>query len=117
MICGDILQELRKDKGLTQGDVAKALHVVTSTISNYENGTTQPESDMIEKLADFYGVNIDYLYKRTRISLPIKELESSLNTPEGLLNPDDLVKLDSESKRIIKLLIDKLRINKIKNSK
>lgn len=117
MICGDILQELRKDKKLTQSEVAKALHVGTSTISNYENGTTQPESDMIEKLANFYNVNIDYLYKRTKISIPIQDLEHSLKTSEGPLDLDKLFKLDNEGKRIIKLLIDQLIINRKRNKK
>lgn len=109
MIYGDILQELRKDRGLTQRDVAKALNVVTSTISNYENGVSQPESDMIEKLADFYDVNIDYLYNRTRISSSFRVIEKSLITKNGLINYDDIVRLNDEDKVILKTIIERLK--------
>ena len=35
---GDILEELRKDKGMTQKDLSEIIYVTTGTISNYESG-------------------------------------------------------------------------------
>lgn len=68
------LRDLREDRDLTQEDVAKLIGIDQRTLSNYENGRTNPDSFVIVKLADFYGVSADYLIGRetahtTQISL------------------------------------------------
>ena len=52
---------IRKEKGLLQKDVAAAMHVTQQTYCNYEKGTTQPSMDFLCRLADFFGVSVDYL--------------------------------------------------------
>ena len=46
---------------LTQEDVAKVLHVSQNTYSQYEIGVSRYPLDAIIKLAEYYGVSIDYL--------------------------------------------------------
>lgn len=58
------LRDLREDRDLTQEDVAKLIGIDQRTLSNYENGKTNPDSFVITKLADFYGVSADYLIGR-----------------------------------------------------
>lgn len=55
------IKELRKEKGLTLEEVAKALGVTNMTISRYENGKREPKLAMWQKLADFFGVPVPYL--------------------------------------------------------
>ena len=55
------LKELRKQRGLTQGDIASALHVVQAAVSQWETGRVTPEADKISQLADVLGVSIDVL--------------------------------------------------------
>lgn len=55
------LKELRKQKNLTQGDIAKFLNVAISTYRGYENKTSEPTIDTLKKIADYYGVTVDYL--------------------------------------------------------
>ena len=55
------LKELRENKQLKQEDVAKAINVTQSSYSKYENKTIEPNIDTLKKLADFYGVSLDYL--------------------------------------------------------
>ncbi|WP_332648798.1 helix-turn-helix domain-containing protein [Lysinibacillus sp. 54212] len=62
---GTRLKGLRKYKKLTQQQVAAAIQVKQSTISYYEKDKKQPELQTLEKLADFFGVSIDYLLLRT----------------------------------------------------
>lgn len=58
------LQYLRKKERLTQQDLAQKIGVAKSTISQYEKGSRQPNLEMLEKIADFFNVDIDYLMGR-----------------------------------------------------
>ena len=55
------IRDIRMDRGLTQEDVAKILHVSQNTYSQYESGTTCYPLDAVVTLAEFYVVSVDYL--------------------------------------------------------
>lgn len=55
------LSKLRKQKGLTQTQVAHRLNVSKALISGYENNIKTPSFDMLIQLSKFYGVTADYL--------------------------------------------------------
>ena len=55
------LKELRKDRNLTIQQVADAIGVGRNTISRYENEKHQPRPESWKKLADYFGVSVDYL--------------------------------------------------------
>lgn len=63
----DRLKELRKEKGLTQKDLAKVLYVNQSAISKYELGTNSPENKFLVQLADYFNVSTDYLLGKSDI--------------------------------------------------
>ena len=58
---GNRLKELRKQKGLTQEQLAKRLWVTKSIISAYESGVKFPSLDMLIKLARTFNISTDYL--------------------------------------------------------
>lgn len=66
---GEILEELRQDKNLSQKELGDVLHVTAGTISNYENDVHLPSSEKLVDLADFFDVTIDYLLRRCSSSL------------------------------------------------
>lgn len=55
------LKEIRKNKNLTQKEVADHLLCSPTVYSRYETGVRQPPADVLIKLSDFYGVTVDYL--------------------------------------------------------
>lgn len=55
------LRALRKEKGLTQQDVADRLRVNKQTISGYERGIRKPDFEKLDELADLFDVSIAYL--------------------------------------------------------
>lgn len=55
------LKELRKEKRLTQEELAKKINVTKLTISRWERGERVPKSDKAQQLADFFGVSVGYL--------------------------------------------------------
>lgn len=57
------LQTLRKEKGITQEQLAGVLGVSAQAVSKWENGS-YPEGDLLPKLADYFEVSIDELYGR-----------------------------------------------------
>lgn len=55
------LQELRKQKGLTQEELAESLYVSRTAISKWESGRGYPNIDSLKAIAKFYCVTIDEL--------------------------------------------------------
>ena len=62
------LRELRKERGLTQEELAKKLELAKSSISMYENGKRKPSFEVLEMFADFFNVNLDTLYGTSPIN-------------------------------------------------
>ena len=60
---GRNLKRIRKIKGITQGDIVRALGVGRGYISNIENGKMNPTLSTIAKLAKFLGAPIEVLIK------------------------------------------------------
>lgn len=65
MSFSETLKRLRLEKGLTQGDLAKYSGLKQSSIAMYETGKRNPKIDVLERLADFFNVDIDYLIGKT----------------------------------------------------
>lgn len=61
------LKELRanikatKGKKVSQQDLAKALNVSRSTVSMWETGASDPDTDSLQKIASYFSVSVDYL--------------------------------------------------------
>ena len=55
---GEFLKHLRKDKGLTQEQLAEHFYVSSRTVSRWETGSNMPDVDTLIELADFYNVDI-----------------------------------------------------------
>lgn len=63
------LKELRKEKKLTQKELADKINVSKITVLRWENGERQIKPDKAEKLADFFGVSVGYLLGYTENSV------------------------------------------------
>ena len=63
------LRELREDRDLRQVDVSYYVGIDQKTLSKYETGKTNPDSQSLIKLADFYNVSIDYLVGRVQLDV------------------------------------------------
>ncbi len=64
------LRDLREDRDLKQKDLAQLLQVHQTTYSDYEPGELNIPVAVLHRLADFYGVSIDYLLGRTKCKEP-----------------------------------------------
>jgi transcriptional regulator with XRE-family HTH domain len=57
--------QLRKERDLTQKQLANELHFSENAIQNYERKRRSPTYDALIHIADFFNVSIDYLVGRT----------------------------------------------------
>lgn len=58
------LKQLRKDKHLTQAQVAQRIGVTSSMVSSYETDIRLPSYEVMVRIADLFGVTVDYLLCR-----------------------------------------------------
>ena len=57
----DIFAEKRRELGLSQGDIAKRLHVTTQAVSKWERGKSMPDMALLGDLAELFGITVDEL--------------------------------------------------------
>ena len=57
----DIFEQLLQSRGVTAYQVAKATGIAQSTLSDWKRGRSVPKMDKMQKIADYFGVSVDYL--------------------------------------------------------
>lgn len=74
-ILGKRLKQARKKAGYTQEHLANLLGTTYQTISNYERGTRDPDTDNLNRLAGLLSISTDYLLGRTDDPAPPRSTE------------------------------------------
>lgn len=69
---GAFLKRLRKEKGLTQEQLAERLSVSGRTVSRWETGSNMPDIGMLVEMADFFDVSIPEEVMRIPVQLYLK---------------------------------------------
>lgn len=81
------LKELRKEKGLTQEELANQLFVSRTLISKYESGAIYPTKENAEKIAQFFNVSLsDLIDSNETISIALNDQETNLNKIHKVLS-------------------------------
>ena len=69
----DRLKDLRSQKGVNQDQAAEACNMSRVALARYETGTRVPRAENAARLADYYGVTVDYLLGRNDPHPPAQE--------------------------------------------
>lgn len=94
------IRELREARGIEQKTLAIDIGVSQPTVSSWENGVKNPSSKRAEKLADYFGVSIDYLLGR---EVPDPDIdEGVMELRERLRRQPELRLLFSATKKATK---------------
>ena len=72
------------EKELSRQDIAKTLRISPSTLANWEADRREPDTDMVNRLAEYFGVSTDYLLGRT------DERKPGTNSPAPNVAADQL---------------------------
>lgn len=79
------LKQLRNEKKINQRELANFLKVAPSTISMYESGQREPNFEVLESLADFFNVDLNYLLgksdKTTKLIIEDEQKPQGLKIP------------------------------------
>lgn len=94
------IKELRQKKKLTQKELAKELGLTQSVIGRYEQGDISPRPDKWQKMADFFGVSVDYLKGAWSKSEVLKLIQDCY-----IENLDYISELEKDKKDIIKQVV------------
>ena len=66
---------LRRERGLSQRQVAAELGISQALLSHYENGLREPRLEFVVEVCNYYGVTADYILGRTARSQSCQELQ------------------------------------------
>lgn len=85
----EIFAELLKKKGIKTSDVAAATGISNMTFSDWKKGKSTPKVDKLQKIADFFGVTLEYLTtgKETKPQYYLDD-ETAAIAQEIFENPD-----------------------------
>ena len=92
------VRQARRDKGLTQEQLAETLDVATETVSRYEAGRLLPSLPMLYRMADALGVDVESLVRRG----PAGPRSAEAELVEGWRS------LDAEERRMVLHLVRRL---------
>lgn len=125
----EIFEQLLQKYGVTAYKVSKETGLTQSTLSDWKRGRSTPKTDNMKKIADYFGVSVEYLMTGKEDTTPIESLlrpkdERDIakrleNTLSELENSQDALMfsgepLDDETKELLKASIENsLRIGKI----
>lgn len=75
----DVLRQLRKAANRTQQQMASMLGITQQAYAAYENDKSSPPNDVLEKIADYFNVSIDYLLGRNEKSPPAERPQADIS--------------------------------------
>ena len=108
MSFGDRITSLRKQKNISQGDLAKAVSVSREIVGRYERGEALPSVEVAKKIADTFEVSLDYL---------VGEGINAAFDKKTLKRLQDIHKLDTDTQEKLFFFIDTvLRDHKAKKA-
>lgn len=115
----EIFAKLLEERGVTAYKVSKATGIAGSTFSDWKSGRSTPKQDKLQKIADFFGVSVDFLITGKEGTAVAQEthvdLKAEFNRIKKLLESGENAPLyfdgqpaDQES---INLLLDQIKIS------
>ena len=111
---GELIAELRQDRGLTQKELGDILCVSSGTISNYENGVHLPDVDKVFALANYFHVTTDYLLGRTSSNLPVELLQQAITNEKTLGDVmASFAKLPANRQAALSLIISDMEVRQM----
>lgn len=114
-VIGDRIRSLRSEKNMTQMELATALHISNTTLSQYEGGQRIPSDEVKILMAAYFGVTVDYLLgissERNKKNAPLTERQGEQIVQRALKDTGLLDKDGGLSEEGGKVISEFLRSN------
>ncbi len=102
MTLGKRIQQLRKEKNMTQAQLSKEIEISLPQLVRYETKDVQPTAETLKKIANVFGVSIDYL-----VNGDLDSKAEHIITDAVLLKQFKAVeKMSNDDKNVVLKLID-----------
>lgn len=121
----EIFEQLLQKYGVTAYKVSKDTGISQTTFSNWKSGRSIPKTDTMQKIADYFGITLDYLMtgneneeeKKTNltpvserdIAKKIDDIIGDINNPNGSPLYFDGIEIDSKTKEIMASFVTNVR--------
>ena len=117
----DVFKYLRIQSGLTQQEMADKLKISRSSIGMYENGEREPSFELLENIADYFNVDMNYLLGKKELSENIPQgyylnedaremAQFMFENPEYRVLFDASRKISKEDIETVKAIMDKFKM-------
>lgn len=91
----DRLTDLRKAQHMTQADLAKKLNISPQAVSKWETGESIPDIEMLELLADLYGLTLDELIRgETSTNINNDKVIEEQVTPDAVKHKRNIIVIE-----------------------
>lgn len=108
---GEILAELRKDRSMSQKELAQIIYVSTGTISNYETGAHFPDVEKLIALAEYFHVTTDYLLGRCKSELSLDVFDDPIAGSKTLGEViKEIQSLPAEKRQLLVALLEDIKL-------
>ena len=115
-----VFKSLRVKSGLTQQEMSEKLNISRSSIGMYENGEREPSFELLEVIADYFNVDMNYLLGKSELSEHIPDnyylneearemAQFMFDNPEYKVLFDASRKVSKNDIDVVKAIMDKFR--------
>jgi len=104
---GEQLKTLLEERDMSQVELAQALHLGKSTVSQYISGTRTPDLATLKRIAEFFAVSLDFLLGQAEVRWP-----AVVREPDVELAVRRLIDLHPEDRKRLLDYMDYLRFER-----
>ena len=108
MTLGERIQQLRKEKRLTQAALASNIGVTVAQLTRYETQGVQPNADALKRMAMVFGITIDFLVNGTTV----QKAENAITDSKLIGLFKQIENLETEDRQVVAKLIEAFAIKK-----
>ncbi len=100
------LKTLRKNKKISQQQLADVIGVSQQSINKYENHNVEPDISLLIAIAEYFDTSVDYLVGHTDINRKVENTRKFDLNDEEIMLVEDFRKLTKKQKSSIQLVIE-----------
>ncbi len=99
-----VIKRLRKEKNITQEDLARVLNVTYQSVSRWENDLAYPDVELIPLIANYFGITTDVLFGTDETTVEYKRQEylKTIKEQENIYSEEDFERFEKTLKNAIK---------------
>jgi len=104
----EIFAKLLDEKGVSLYRVSKEAHIAQATLLDWKAGRYTPKVDKLQRIADYFGVPLDFLMGNSDIKKPDSEKGAGQMSEKDIIFMQGVQKLSAADRRLVDALVESL---------